>query len=451
MVLCMVVGCGNRSGRDKGIYFARVPSVVTNQGEEAEILSQERRSRWISAISRADLTDEILYNDRVCGRHFVSGQAAKAWDRYNVDWVPSLNLGHDKKIDKTNLEQASQRGQRASEKERKRKEQQERERALAEEIAAKKRRLNEPGGQVSDIPFENELPTHADASSQTDEFEYLFSAAPKERPFDESDFRNNDKKEFVLTLMKLKLNMPLEDLAYRFNVSVSTISRVFLAWMVAMDTRLSPLIKWPDREDLWRTMPQCFQFSFGKKTTVIIDCFEVFIDRPSNLLARAQTFSSYKHHNTIKVLIGITPQGTISFVSKAWGGRTSDKFLTENCGIMEKLLPGDLVMADRGFTIHEFLVCKQAELAIPAFTRGKDQLDPVDVEKTRGIANVRIHVERVIGLLRRKYTILSGTLPIDYLFCNQNGSQEAATPMIDRIINVSSALVNLCPGIVPLD
>ena len=486
MVLCMVVGCGNRSGRDKGIYFARVPSVVTNQGEEAEILSQERRSRWISAISRADLTDEILYNDRVCGRHFVSGQAAKAWDRYNVDWVPTLNLGHDKKIDKTNLKQASQRGQRASEKERKRKEQQERERALAEEIAAKKRRLNEPGGQVSDIPFENELPTHADASSQTDEFEYLFSAAPKERPFDESDFRNNDKKvnfytglpsfemlnivfrqiehfvarksqlltpfqEFVLTLMKLKLNMPLEDLAYRFNVSVSTISRVFLAWMVAMDTRLSPLIKWPDREDLWRTMPQCFQFSFGKKTTVIIDCFEVFIDRPSNLLARAQTFSSNKHHNTIKVLIGITPQGTISFVSKAWGGRTSDKFLTENCGIMEKLLPGDLVMADRGFTIHEFLVCKQAELAIPAFTRGKDQLDPVDVEKTRGIANVRIHVERVIGLLRRKYTILSGTLPIDYLFCNQNGSQEAATPMIDRIINVSSALVNLCPGIVPLD
>ena len=315
-------------------------------------------------------------------------------------------------------------------------------------------------------------------SSQTDEFEYLFSAAPKERPFDEFNLRSNDKKvnfytglpsfemlnivfhqidrfvarksqlltpfqEFVLTLMKLKLNMPLEDLAYRFNVSVSTISRV--------DTRLSPLIKWPDHEDLWRTRPQCFQFSFGKKTTVIIDCFEVFIDRPSNLLAQAQTFSSYKHHNTIKVLIGITPQGTISFVSKAWGGRASDKFLTENCGIMEKLLPGDLVMADRGFTIHESLVCKQAELAIPAYTRGKDQLDPVDVKKTRGIANVRIHVERVIGLRRRKYTILSGTLPINYLFCNQNGSQEAATPMIDKIINVCSALVNLCPGIVPLD
>ena len=88
---------------------------------------------------------------------------------------------------------------------------------------------------------------------------------------------------------------------------------------------------------------------------------------------------------------------------------------------------------------------KHAQLAIPAFTSGKEQLDPVDVEETRGIANVRIHVEW------RKYTILSGTLPTDFLMCNPNGSEEASTLMIDRIINVCSALVNLCPGIVPFD
>jgi len=135
-------------------------------------------------------------------------------------------------------------------------------------------------------------------------------------------------------------------------------------------------------------MPQCFQFVFGKRTILIIDCFEIFICRPSNLLARAQTFSSYKHHNTVKVLIGVNPQGTISFVSKAWGRRTSDKFLTENCGILKMLLPGDLNLADRGFIIQESVMFQQAQLAIPAFTKGRDQLDPVDVEKTRGIANV---------------------------------------------------------------
>ena len=460
--------------------------MVTNQGEEAEKLSKERRSLWISAISRDDLSEQILANDRVCGRHFVSGKAAKSWDRFNTDWVPTLNLGHEKRVKRKNLEQASQRGQRANEKERKRKEQLDRERALAEEIAVKKLKLNEAGEQVSSICFTNEVEQSVDSSTQTEEFDCLVNTAPLPlQPFGKEEFRCDNKKvqfytrlpsfdilnivfhrivpfvnrksqlltpfeEFIMTIMKLKLNMPLKILLTD-SMFVSTVSRTFQAWMIVMDCRLQPFIKWPEREALWHTMPQCFQQPFGKKVTVIIDCFEIFIDRPSNLLARAQTFSSYKHHNTVKVLIGITPQGTISFVSKAWGGRTSDKFLTENCGIIDKLLHGDLVLADRGFTIHELLMFKHAQLAIPAVTRGKDQLDPVEVEETRNIANVRIHVERIIGLLRRKYTILSGILPINLLISSSTGSQEGAIPMIDRILNVCSALVNLCPGIVPFD
>lgn len=94
--------------------------------------------------------------------------------------------------------------------------------------------------------------------------------------------------------------------------------------------------------------------------TVIIDCFEVFIEKPSNFLARAQTFSNYKHHNTIKILISITPQGSISFVSETWGGRTSDTFLTENYRFLDKLVPGDVVMADRGFTVAESVGMRQA-------------------------------------------------------------------------------------------
>ena len=73
--------------------------MVTNQGEEAEKLSKERRSLWISAISRDDLSEQILANDRVCGRHFVSGKAAKSLDRFNTDCVPTLNLGHEKRVE----------------------------------------------------------------------------------------------------------------------------------------------------------------------------------------------------------------------------------------------------------------------------------------------------------------------------------------------------------------
>ena len=62
MVFCMIVGCGSESAPSKDLHFARVPSVVTNQGE-AEKLSFELRSHWISAISRSDLTEKILAND----------------------------------------------------------------------------------------------------------------------------------------------------------------------------------------------------------------------------------------------------------------------------------------------------------------------------------------------------------------------------------------------------
>ena len=126
-------------------------------------------------------------------------------------------------------------------------------------------------------------------------------------------------QEFVLVLIKLRLAFPHQDLAYRFNVSRPVVSRILLTWLIIMDVCLSPLISWPSREQLQRTMPKCFTDSVCLKTSVIIDCFEKFIDRPSNLLARAKTFSNYKHHNTEKVLIGMTPQGTISYVSEAWG------------------------------------------------------------------------------------------------------------------------------------
>ena len=85
-------------------------------------------------------------------------------------------------------------------------------------------------------------------------------------------------------------------------------------------------------------------------------------------------------------------------------------------------------------------------MKIPAFTRGEKQLDPIDLENTRGLASVRIHVEGVIGQVRRKYTILRSTIPITLL----ESDCEPITAL-DKIVHVCCALTNVSGSVVPFD
>ena len=109
----------------------------------------------------------------------------------------------------------------------------------------------------------------------------------------------------------------------------------------------------------------------------------------------------------------------------------------------------DVTVADRGFNIAKTLGTLGAKLKIPSFTKGQDQMRAEDVEDTCVIANVRIRVEQVIGNLRKKYSILNGTLPIDYLFSKGDGTEKLTT--LDKIVHVACALINLCPSVVPLE
>ena len=253
-------------------------------------------------------------------------------------------------------------------------------------------------------------------------------------------------QKVLLVIVKLRLNLSVKDLAYRFNISPACVSKTFIQTLHVMFIMMKDMILWPERDELQLSMPMDFRKYFGVKVAIITDCFEIFIERPSNLLARSETWSNYKHHNTVKYLIGITPQGAVSFLSQGWGGRVTDKHLTENSGLLQKLLSGDVVLADRGFDIRESVGLMCAEVKIPAFTRGQKQLSPLEVEGTRRIAHSRIHVERVIGLVRNKYTILQSTVSIDYLHCSAE-----EVPTIDKIVTVCCALANLCPSVVPFE
>ncbi|XP_014669650.1 PREDICTED: uncharacterized protein LOC106810726 isoform X2 [Priapulus caudatus] len=420
------------------------------------------------------------------------GKPAKLYDKTNPDWAPTQKLGHDKIRTITHL--AVSRRDRSNERYAKKA------KLEAAEVLVTLNAVEFSDSVLSDLPDpnnENIPEKHREVGCQTEltglqisELEQcnrdmtceLVEMKKKilEADLTEASFKNNDEKtkfytgltnflvlqqimsmcggfihsgtvnsltkfqELLLVLIRLRLNVPFQDLGYRFGVSRSTACRIFDKWIDVLSVRLEFLIVWPDRELLRKTMPNVFKQNFGERVSVIIDCFEVFINRPSGLMPRAITWSNYKHHNTVKFLIGITPQGVISFISKAWGGRVSDKHLTENCGMLQKLTPGDIVLADRGFDIADSVGLYRASLKIPAFTRGKKQLSAIEVEETRKIANVRIHVERVIGLVRRKYVILQSILTIDTITAKAG---ESVSP-IDKIAKVCCALCNFLTSIV---
>ena len=64
MVLCIVVGCSKRSGRDKDVSFYRIPKIIRNRGEETKKLSEKRRNGFVAAISSGgsrNLPGEVLF------------------------------------------------------------------------------------------------------------------------------------------------------------------------------------------------------------------------------------------------------------------------------------------------------------------------------------------------------------------------------------------------------
>ncbi|XP_070575355.1 uncharacterized protein [Ptychodera flava] len=235
--------------------------------------------------------------------------------------------------------------------------------------------------------------------------------------------------EFFMVLVRCKVGLFVKDLADRFGISPSAVSKIFTTWIIFLSHELLLLFPFPSQFSVRKNIPDAYELY--PTTRVIIDCTEFFIEVPSSMLAQSQTWSSYKHHNTWKVLVGISPNGQVIFVSDLWGGRVSDYRITRDCGILEKLDEGDNIMADRGFEIRDILP-PGITLNIPPFKGDRAQLSSKEVSDTINIASVRIHVERAIGRIKN-YHILNGVIPL------------SLKHIINELVIVCSYLTNFLP------
>ncbi|CAF2104195.1 unnamed protein product [Rotaria magnacalcarata] len=233
------------------------------------------------------------------------------------------------------------------------------------------------------------------------------------------------ENQFFLFMIRLRRATEEHEIAIFFNISQSTVSRIIIAWTRFVYSVVSSISIWPSKTQVQQNLP----FEMKKKIL-------------HNPQAQQDTWSTYKNTNTVKALVGITPNGVVSYISSLYGGATSsiaalvgitpngvvsyisslyggatsDRSLLNMIGagsLIELLEPGDTIMSDRGFALDN--QHSHIKLIYPPFLQGKSQLPPSKVIETRVIARHRIHVERCMGRIKN-YKLLSGVIPIKSIY-----------------------------------
>ena len=235
--------------------------------------------------------------------------------------------------------------------------------------------------------------------------------------------------QLFMTLIRLRLGLLHQDLAYRFATNTRQVSTIVMTWIQLLFKQFSTLrtTMFASRRKVKKHLPKTFKKY--KNIRCIIDCTEVHVQSPTNFEAQGNQYSSYKGYTSYKFLVAVAPNGAIMFVSDAFEGSISDKEIVRQSGFLDFLEAGDVVMADRGFLIEDYLNERNVKLIRPPFLGTRDRFTPQEEALTKDIAKHRIHVERSIERMK-KFKILQKIVP-------QN-----LQPVFTQMVFVIACLVN---------
>ena len=125
---------------------------------------------------------------------------------------------------------------------------------------------------------------------------------------------------------------------------------------------LSSMIEVWDVDTVHTLKPKNFK---SQKLHSIADATVRFIKTPKDHLLQRLTWSNYKHHNTLKVLVVIAPSSDIMFISLAYLGSISNKEITKQSGYMDMMEPYTELMVDKGFNTSNECAAKRIDVVVP--------------------------------------------------------------------------------------
>ena len=113
------------------------------------------------------------------------------------------------------------------------------------------------------------------------------------------------QNELFLTLMRLRLGLLHQDLAYRFKTNTRQVSTIILTWIQLLYKQFGTIrnLIFSTKDKVRQHPPKCFKKY--KNIRCIIDCTEVHVQSPGNFEAQGNQYSSYKGHTTYKFLVAL--------------------------------------------------------------------------------------------------------------------------------------------------
>ncbi|XP_041858689.1 uncharacterized protein LOC121650925 isoform X2 [Melanotaenia boesemani] len=487
---CVVAGCRNRRTPGTTLSFYRFPR------------DPERKQRWIAAVNR----EGWVPNDgsRLCSSHFISVPLSSKMKEPGALEVPDKQEAHVEAANALLFLQGQGRSTADDPCQEERTEEREQE-AVGEESSSSSLSADEDDDSDEESVSDCKKGKFAQTSDVSVNFDDILKALKKENQtlresvekmsLSENSLRNDAEKvkfytglpnyfvletvmwllsphmdrmrnmklskfqQLLMTLMRLRLDLRNQDLAYRFGVKVATVTRTVHQMINIMSSTLVPTaVFWPSRAELRKNLPAAL-CSSHPDCAVIIDCFTVPFEEPVSLgnqqqqqqrvLPSSQGVGS--SYNVLKYLIGVAPQGVVTFVSRGVLGNASDKSLAEGCGFLCKLLPGDVVLATRDLDIGESVAARGALFKIAGNcqeeTCGRPEGSPL-ADTDSETVNVQRHVERVISMVKKRYAMLTGPVESSFTTTSERTSNLS---IFDKIVQVACALNNLCISAAPLE
>ncbi|XP_077583692.1 uncharacterized protein LOC144203948 [Stigmatopora nigra] len=468
---CVVAGCRNRRTPGTGLSFYRFPR------------DPERKQRWIAAVNRQGWAPND--GSRLCSTHFISGKQVK--NPRSPDYVPSVFTPHsvemkepgpaevpDKLEARVEAANALLFLQRQGESRPEEPVEPNVDRSVLsltddESLSDSK---DETFSQTSNVSFDDVL------QGLREENRALRESVEK-MSLSENSLRNDAEKvkfytglpnffvletvmlllaphmdairnaklskfqQLLLTLMRLRLDLRNQDLAYRFGVKVSTVVRTVHHVVNIMSSTLVPTaVFWPSRAELRKNLPAALRSSCPD-CAVIVDCFTVLCE---GLAFSGKERETVPTHNVLNYLIGLAPQGVVTFVSRGVLGDFSPRHLAEGSGFLSKLLPGDVVLASRDLDIADSVAARGARFGIAACFQ--DNTSCREEGPLANMLSVQAHVERVVSMVRQRYAMLTG--PVEKPF-TVAAERTSSLSTFDKIVQVACALNNLCISAAPLE